>query len=74
MPRQQIRQPCAAVMEPQDLSPEILRPVEQVRADAEDVGQDEVLGRAFPERLSGVLVVRQKEGFVVLRVHFRITP
>jgi hypothetical protein len=53
-------------MEAQDLSPEVLRPSEQVRAYAEDVGEDEVLGRAVTERLSSMLVVCQKQGFVVL--------
>src|SRR5690606_33712175 len=65
MLREQIRQPGSTVMEPQDLSPEVLWSAEQVRAYAEDVGEDEVLGRAFSKRLSGVLVVRQEHGFVV---------
>src|SRR5690606_8303875 len=69
MPSEQFRQPSAAIMEPQNLSPEVLGPAEQVRADAEDMGQDEVLGRSCSQRLSGVSVVCQKQGFMVLGVH-----
>src|SRR5690606_3945367 len=65
---QQIGQPSPAVMEPQNLSPEVLGPTEQVGAEAEDVGQDEILCRAFSEMLSGVPVVRQKQGIMVLGV------
>jgi hypothetical protein len=55
-------------MEPQNLSPEVLGSAEQVRAYAENMGEDEVLGGALSERLGSVSVVRQEQGFVVLRV------
>ena len=55
-------------MQTQKLAPEFLRPVEQVRTDPEDVRENEVLGRAFSQRLRRMPVVRVEESLVLFRV------
>ena len=55
-------------MQAQKLAPEVLRPIEQIGADTEDVREDEVLGRAFAQRLSRMPVVRLEQSLVLFRV------
>src|SRR5690606_25065274 len=59
--REHRRKGRLAVMETKELTPKVLRPCDEVRADTEDVRQHELLGRRFAQRLMRVPRLRLEQ-------------